>query len=123
MTIERFEDLECWIEARVLTRVSYQYVKQHEFSRDFRLSSQFTAASVSVMNNIAEDFDAGSNKEFIRFLRYSRRSCSEVQNCLYVAIDCITQLFEKHIKCLVAMIATTTVITIASSVFLDKILY
>ena len=39
------------------------------------------------MNNISEGFDAGSNNEFIRFLRYSRRSCSEVQNCLYIALD------------------------------------
>ena len=39
------------------------------------------------MNNISEGFDAGFNKEFIRFLTYSRRSCSEVQNCLYIASD------------------------------------
>lgn len=39
------------------------------------------------MHNIAEGFDAGSNSEFIRFLRYSQRSCSEVQSQLYVALD------------------------------------
>lgn len=39
------------------------------------------------MNNICEGFDSRSNNEFIRFLTYSRRSCSEVQNCLYVALD------------------------------------
>ena len=39
------------------------------------------------MNNISEGFDSRSNNEFIRFLAYSRRSCSEVQDCLYVALD------------------------------------
>ena len=39
------------------------------------------------MHNIAEGFDGGSNAEFTRFLRYSQRSCSEVQSELYVALD------------------------------------
>lgn len=39
------------------------------------------------MHNIAEGFDAGSNPEFMRFLRYSQRSCTEVKSQLYVAID------------------------------------
>ena len=51
------------------------------------MSGQITGASISIMNNISEGFDSGSNKEFIRFLTYSRRSSSEVQNCLYVALD------------------------------------
>ena len=45
------------------------------------------------MDNIAEGFDDGSTKEFIRFLGYAQRSCSEVQSQLYRALDCkhITQ--------------------------------
>ncbi len=39
------------------------------------------------MRNIAEGFDAGSNPEFIRFLKMSRRSASEVQSELYLALD------------------------------------
>lgn len=39
------------------------------------------------MHNVAEGFDGGSNKEFIKFLRYSQRSASEVQSQLYVALD------------------------------------
>jgi four helix bundle protein len=39
------------------------------------------------MNNIVEGWAAQSNAEFIRFLTYSRRSCAETQNCLYVALD------------------------------------
>jgi four helix bundle protein len=85
MKITRFEDLECWQEARALTKTAYDYTKRSAFSKDYRLLGQMTGAAISIMNNICEGFDSKSNKEFIRFLTYSRRSCSEVQNCLYVA--------------------------------------
>ena len=87
MKITRFEDLECWQEARALTKSIYNFTKRPDFSKDYRLSGQITGAAISVMNNICEGFDSRSNNEFVRFLTYSRRSCSEVQNCLYVALD------------------------------------
>jgi four helix bundle protein len=87
MKITRFEDLKCWQEARFFTRSVYGYVNRSNFSKDHRLSGQITGATISIMNNICEGFAAHSNKEFIRFLRYSRRSCSEAQNCLYIALD------------------------------------
>lgn len=87
MKINSFEELECWQEARFLTGKIYEYVKRAEFGKDFRLTGQITGAAISIMNNISEGFDSRSNKEFVRFLTYSRRSCSEVQNCLYIALD------------------------------------
>jgi four helix bundle protein len=48
---------------------------------------QITAAAVSVMNNIVEGWASQSNAEFMRFLKYSRRSGAETQNCSYVALD------------------------------------
>lgn len=39
------------------------------------------------MDNIAEGFDSGSNLEFVRFMQYSKRSCSEVQSQLYRCLD------------------------------------
>ena len=36
---------------------------------------------------IAEGLDSETNAEFIRFLRYAKRSCMEVQGELYVALD------------------------------------
>ena len=87
-TIKRFEDLECWQEARKLVNMIYSAVKgSTEFQKDFRLVSQYTAAGVSVMNNTAEGWASQSNAEFVRFLRYSRRSAAETQNCSYVALD------------------------------------
>ncbi len=39
------------------------------------------------MHNIAEGFDSETNPEFVRFLRFAKRSCTEVQSELYVALD------------------------------------
>ena len=39
------------------------------------------------MHNIAEGFESGSDPEFIRFLKFARRSASEVQSELYLALD------------------------------------
>jgi len=88
MTISRFEDLECWQEARKLVNMIYSAINESlEFQKDFRLVGQYTASGVSVMNNIAEGWASLSNAEFIRFLKYSRRSSAEAQNCSYVALD------------------------------------
>ncbi|MFC7338077.1 four helix bundle protein [Haloferula chungangensis] len=87
MKIERFEEIEGWQLGRELTRLVYDATRQGPFSRDFGLKDQIQRASCSIMHNIAEGFDGGSNNEFIRFLRYSQRSCSEVQSELYVALD------------------------------------
>lgn len=87
MKIERFEDIEGWQMARELTKMVYDLTRKGDFSRDYGLKDQIQRASGSIMHNIAEGFDGGSNAEFIKFLRYSQRSCSEVQSELYVALD------------------------------------
>ena len=87
MKIERFEDVKAWQTARELAKMVYEVTSSGTFARDFRLKDQIRDAAGSVMHNIAEGFDAGSDAEFIRFLRYSRRSASEVQSQLYIALD------------------------------------
>jgi four helix bundle protein len=87
MTIRRFEDIEGWQSARELTRRVYVVATRGAFAGDFGLRDQITRASGSAMHNIAEGFDGGSNAEFVKYLRYSQRSCSEVQSQLYVALD------------------------------------
>jgi len=85
--IERFEDLLSWQKSRQLTNLIYDLTEHTKFCKDFHLSGQIQDAAGSVMHNIAEGFDAGTNPEFIRFLKISRRSASEVQSELYLALD------------------------------------
>ncbi len=85
--IERFEDLICWQKARLLANAVYDLTERRTFNSDTRLRAQLQGAAGSVMHNIAEGFDSGSKPEFIRFLKMSRRSASEVQSELYQALD------------------------------------
>ena len=87
MRIDRFEDIEAWQLARELARKVYRLTKKPKFTRDYGLKRQIQDAAGSSMHNIAEGFDSETNKEFIRFLRYAKRSCTEVQSELYLAVD------------------------------------
>ena len=87
MRIDRFEDIEAWQLARELTCNVYSITKKSQFARDFGLRGQIQNAAGSSMHNIAEGFDSETNPEFICFLRYAKRSCTEVQSELYVALD------------------------------------
>ncbi len=84
MRIERFEDIEAWKEARELVKNIYDKFKD---IRDYSFKDQIQRASVSVMSNIAEGFDRGTNKEFIQFLVIARGSLSELRSLLYNALD------------------------------------
>jgi len=61
--------MEAWQLARKMTTRIYSLSKRPPFSQDQDLKSQIQAASGSAMHNIAEGFDAGSDAEFMRFLR------------------------------------------------------
>jgi four helix bundle protein len=87
MKIEHFEDIEAWKLAREMTRMVYSLTKKQGFEKDYGLKRQIQEAAGSAMHNIAEGFDSETNAEFVRFLRYSKRSCTEVQSELYVALD------------------------------------
>ena len=87
MKYKVFEELPCWQKARELCRAVSQIIQDAGFRRDHTLRDQMWRAAGSVMDNIAEGFDDGSTREFIRFLGYSQRSCGEVQSQLYRALD------------------------------------
>ena len=87
MKITRFEDLECWQEARKLTKMVYTATKGREFQKDLQLFGQIQAAATSSMANISEGFIRRSDKELIQFLFIAMSSAAEVQSHLYVALD------------------------------------
>ncbi len=78
MKIQKFEEIQTWQLAREFTRKVYRLTAKPEFSRDFALKKQIRNVAGSSMHNIAEGYDSGSNAAFIRFLRYAKRSCTEV---------------------------------------------
>jgi len=86
-SIQNFEELKSWRKARELAGVVYELTRHEKFSRDYGLRDQIQRASSSVMHNIAEGFESGSDPEFARFLKMARRSAGEVQSQLYLALD------------------------------------
>jgi len=82
MKIERFEELNCWKEARKLRKMVSTVLDKSVVRRNFTLCDQIKRAALSIMANIAEGFERGSNKEFIQFLYISKGSCGEVRSQL-----------------------------------------
>ena len=87
MKADRFEDLNIYKQARVLTSAVYKMTRCSSFSRDYFLVDQMRRSSVSVMLNIAEGFERKSDKEFSQFLFIAKGSCGELRAQLDVAID------------------------------------
>lgn len=85
--VEKFEDLIAWQKARKFAHEIYELTCLDKFSRDFSLIDQIRRSSGSVMDNIAEGFDRGGNKEFIHFLFIATGSLSETKSQLYRAFD------------------------------------
>ena len=87
MKIEQFEDLEIWQTARELCRFVFELTSKEIFNKDFKLRDQIRASSGSIMDNIAEGFERGGNKEFVQFLYISKGSCGETRSQCYRAFD------------------------------------
>ena len=87
VTIQRFEDLECWQEARRLVNIVYDLTRLPAFSQDTVLQRQMRRSAVSVMANIAEGFHRNSNRDFIKFLNYVRSSLAETLSHAYIGLD------------------------------------
>jgi four helix bundle protein len=89
MKITKFEDIKAWQSAREFTKEIYYLTRHSNNKQDFDngLKDQLRRAATSVMANIAEGFDSKTDSEFIQFLKYSLRSCTEIQSHLYVIID------------------------------------
>jgi four helix bundle protein len=86
-TVERFEDLDVWKRARLLTNLVYDLSESGLFARDFGLRDQMRRAAVSIMSNIAEGFESHTQALFILFLGRAKGSSGELRSQLYIALD------------------------------------
>ena len=100
-TIQKFEDLEIWKKARILSNKVYPLTFKEPISSDFRMKDQIRGSSGSIMDNIAEGFERGSKFEFINSLTISKGETGELKSQLYRCLDnkYITQnLFDELYK-------------------------
>ena len=87
VNVKRFEELDCWKEARNFVKLIYEITIKDRFRKDFELVGQIKRSAISSMANIAEGFHRNSSKEFMRFLDYSRSSIAETLSHSYIALD------------------------------------
>lgn len=85
--IERFEDIISWQEARKLNNIIGDLIDGGRFKHSYRLINQIEGSAGSIMDNIAEGFERGGNREFIQFLYIAKGSCGELRSQLYRALD------------------------------------
>ena len=83
-TVECFEDLRIWQQARELNKLAYQATTG---LKDLSFVSQFRRASLSVMNNIAEGFERRTDADFAHFLDVAKGSAGEARSMTYAAED------------------------------------
>ena len=84
---KRFEELVVYQRTRELVKEVYALTRRPAFAKDWGLADQIRRAAVSILSNIAEGFERGSNTEFIQFLYIAKGSCGEVRAQLGIARD------------------------------------
>lgn len=82
-----FEETDVWKESRELVKLVYKLTNGLTFKKDHGLTDQVRRASVSILSNIAEGFERGSNAELLHFLYVAKGSAGEVRAQMYVALD------------------------------------
>ncbi len=86
-TWKSFEDIEVWHLAREFCKDVFRIINYEGLKIDYRLKDQINGSSGSIMDNIAEGYGRGGNKEFIQFLSISKASATESQSQLYRIYD------------------------------------
>lgn len=85
--IKRFEELRIWKESREFSKQIHATFREKKQFADIALSGQIIRSSSSIMDNIAEGFERGGNKEFLQYLWISKASAGESRSQLYRALD------------------------------------
>ncbi|HLG03789.1 MAG TPA: four helix bundle protein [Bacteroidia bacterium] len=86
-TYNRFEDLPVWQHAREMAKGIFVLIHATAIERNFKLKDQMFGSSGSIMDNVAEGFERGGNKEFVQFLFYAKGSAGELRSQLYRSFD------------------------------------
>lgn len=86
-TFQTFEEIDAWKKARTLANEMHTISLETAMSRDFRLRDQVNGSTGSIMDNIAEGFERGGNREFIQFLYVAKGSSGEFRSQLCRMLD------------------------------------
>jgi four helix bundle protein len=93
----RFTNLHVWQQARTLLQLVSAATRDMRAEGD--LKSQMRRAAISVVSNISEGSERGSDREFRRFLAIANASAAEVEAQAIIAsdIDCLDPRISQQI--------------------------
>ncbi len=89
-----YKDLIVWQKSRILVRKIYLLTLKLPKEEIFGITNQIRRAVISIPSNIAEGYDRGSNKEFVRFLKIA----DDIQEVLALHDEIIRMLGTLIIK-------------------------
>jgi four helix bundle protein len=73
--------------ARIVCIDIFEIIETTALKQDFALKNQINSSAGSIMDNIAEGFERGGNKEFVQFLSVAKASCGEARSQAYRLLD------------------------------------
>ncbi len=82
--IEQFENLPIWQQATDMATAMYRIDSRDDWKYAFSIKDQIQRSALSISSNIAEGYEYGNQKDFIRFLRYAKGSAGELRSQLYI---------------------------------------
>jgi len=121
-TINQFEDLTIWQEAKKLNVIIFKLTNSGNFKNHDHLRIQMERSAGSVMDNIAEGFERGGNKELIQFLYFSKGSCGELRSQLYRSYD-YSLISDEELKTCIEICRHVSVKIFAFINYLKKSVY
>ena len=80
-----FDEFEVYKKSILLTKLVFELLGNKKFEKEYGFKDQFKRAVVSITNNIAESSEYNNNRQFVRYLKYSKGSCAEVRNMLLLS--------------------------------------
>ncbi|MBI5411901.1 four helix bundle protein [Candidatus Peregrinibacteria bacterium] len=98
----RFREFQVYRDSRKFSSKNLKSLTRIKFPKEeqFCLTSQLWRALDSIILNIAEGSDRGTDKDFAHFLNTSHTSLNEVVACLDVALDSKYLTEKEHDECL-----------------------
>ncbi len=97
----RFRQFPVYNDARVFVcNIKILIKKKFPQAEQFSLTAQMFRALDSIILNIAEGSDRGSDKDFAHFLNIAHTSLNEVVACCDIALDSKYFLITEHEDCL-----------------------
>ena len=82
-----YSDLIVWQKGIELVKEIYKLVSILPNEEKYALSDQMRRSAVSIPSNIAEGYERGTTKDYIRFLMISKGSRAELETQLHICIE------------------------------------